>query len=758
MLSLLLTYMKNLHFLLWAILFPLFMEACSSDELDNTIVQEGNEISKIEAILSPFDVGETESRTAFNFGSTSVDTPVWAEGDIIGIYPSAGGDQLSFPIIDGVGTKTCVFTGGGWALKASTATETYTYTAYSPFNRNYYMLEDNTALPISMLGQKQTGNNNSSHLGAYHIQIANGDTPTSGKISFKFKHKVAFVRMDIVAPCAATWKSITLESNATFTPQATMNLSLDVPTITPVAQSNSVTLELENIKTTANDPSIIAYMVVLPVDFTGKTLTMKLTDSDDNIYTIPASIENPRGVDNPRKFDAASARWISTDFERIRYVTFTADAEQTLTMSKAVGTLQYSVNGSAWNELGTNTIEFGGSKGNLRLRGKSLTGTSASLVDYNNYSTIIFGNNTSVACTGDIRTLIDYENYTTAKTENARFRNLFKNCTCLTTAPDLPAEALADFCYDNMFEGCKSLQEAPQLPAKTIPSGGYYHMFEGCSSLIKAPELPAMTVGNAAYNTMFAGCTSLIDAPELPATTLEGENHYACMFMNCTSLKNIPTILPSMIATSNCYANMFDGCVSITTAPALPATTVSLWCYDSMFKGCVSLINAPEELPATELAPQCYPNMFSGCKNLKKAPKLPATKLTEQCYSGMFSGCTSLETAPELPATTLTSSCYSAMFKNCTSLKMGPKLEAKILVSGCYNHMFYGCSNLNEITMLATQLSANMYFSSCLYEWVKDVPSIGTFYKASAMKSLGQSEDWYDGIPYGWTVKNYGEE
>ena len=40
------------------------------------------------------------------------------------------------------------------------------------------------------------------------------------------------------------------------------------------------------------------------------------------------------------------------------------------------------------------------------------------------------------------------------------------------------------------------------------------------------------------------------------------------------------------------------------------------------------------------------------------APKLPATTLSRNCYQQMFDGCTSLTTAPELPATTLTSSCY----------------------------------------------------------------------------------------------------
>ena len=34
--------------------------------------------------------------------------------------------------------------------------------------------------------------------------------------------------------------------------------------------------------------------------------------------------------------------------------------------------------------------------------------------------------------------------------------------------------------------------------------------------------------------------------------------------------------------------------------------------------------------------------MFSGCTGLTTAPELPATTLTSNCYNGMFSGCTKL--------------------------------------------------------------------------------------------------------------------
>lgn len=783
----------------------LFLLGCTSDELANAIVTEESEISEIEAISLPFDFEGGDSRTAINMGSTSIALPVWRDGDTIGIYPSAGGDQLSFPIVEGINTNKCNFTGGGWALKASTATTTYKYTAYTPFNRSYYLLRDNTALPVSMLGQKQVGNDNSDHLGAYDLQIANGDTPTSGKISFSFQHKVAIVRMDITAPCAATWKSIELESNAAFTTKAAMNLSLDVATVTPTAQSNSVTLELENVKTTESDLSIVAYMMMLPVDFTNKTLSMKLTDTDDNVYTAPVTFRNPTNIANPRKFGEANPRWItaefeeSTDTEEIPYVTFTANGPQTLTMSYELKTFEYSVNNGEWKPLGTSTVAFGGTLGNLRLRGKNLQGTLIENSYGHKYnSQISFGNSTSVSCSGDIRTLLDYSNYLNVTTKYANFKKMFYNCTQLTSTPDLPAKDLAYSCYDSMFYGCTNLISVSKLPAEKLSSGCYYMMFYGCTNLLAPPVLPAMTMYEDCYRLMFYGCTNLTDPPVLPATELNTEC-YQGMFGECINLKRAP-ILPAMTMYKGCYQGMFSGCTSLKEAPKLPATTLAENCYNMMFHGCTNLTEAPE-LPATTLAEDCYSYMFYNCTSLTEAPALPATTLADNCYESMFAKCKSLINAPNLPASTLTKGCYASMFVGCNSLKKSPVISALVLsekscsrmfyncsslekspelsavllanncyeemfgkcinlletpilsasslADNCYKSMFAGCTRLSKVIMLATTFSSNSFSG-----WLSGVSSTGTFVKAPEMTTLPTGSD---GIPSGWTVVDYEE-
>ena len=48
---------------------------------------------------------------------------------------------------------------------------------------------------------------------------------------------------------------------------------------------------------------------------------------------------------------------------------------------------------------------------------------------------------------------------------------MFRDCTSLTTAPELPATTLAPYCYANMFDKCTSLTSAQAiLPATTIKS------------------------------------------------------------------------------------------------------------------------------------------------------------------------------------------------------------------------------------------------------------------------------------------------
>ena len=103
---------------------------------------------------------------------------------------------------------------------------------------------------------------------------------------------------------------------------------------------------------------------------------------------------------------------------------------------------------------------------------------------------------------------------------------------------DLEQTTLAKYCYYGMFRGCTGITSAPELPATTLATYCYAYMFSGCTGLTSAPELPATTLSSNCYQSMFSGCTGLTSAPELPATTLAG-SCYKSMFHGCTNLSLI---------------------------------------------------------------------------------------------------------------------------------------------------------------------------------------------------------------------------
>ena len=167
------------------------------------------------------------------------------------------------------------------------------------------------------------------------------------------------------------------------------------------------------------------------------------------------------------------------------------------------------------------------------------------------------------------------------------FAYLFYDCTGLTSAPELPATVLAEYCYHSMFSGCTGLTSAPELPATALAEYCYQSMFSRCTGLTSAPELPATVLADYCYRHMFRGCTSLTSAPELPATVLK-ESCYGSMFRNCTSLASASK-LHAMSLTDSCCSEMFSGCTSLASAPELPAMSLTDSCYNNMFKNCTSL-------------------------------------------------------------------------------------------------------------------------------------------------------------------------
>lgn len=250
--------------------------------------------------------------------------------------------------------------------------------------------------------------------------------------------------------------------------------------------------------------------------------------------------------------DMTVAEWLPGEttsgvaLERPDYLTFTANEYQYFRMlctgEYDPSDLEYSVNFGEWKKYTYGiSVTFGGKYGNLRLRGKNVTGTAE---NETKYATISLPRNVKVQCTGDIRTLLDYNDYKNVNTANARFCYLFFKCAALTSVPKLPAKDLADHCYHNMFAECTAIEKAPELPATKLKEYCYYCMFDGCTALTEVPDLPAENLPEQCYHWMFLGCKELVKGPKISAATI---SQYSCygMFSSCAKLSSVALLMPN---------------------------------------------------------------------------------------------------------------------------------------------------------------------------------------------------------------------
>ena len=630
----------------------LLFAGCAKENITPTETPDNNS-PKGDITLS-FSASQTGFGTKAEIGATTGDgtsnsTAInWQESDKISVFD---GDNKNCPFsTKDFSTETptsCTFEGNVTKL-ATDYTAVYPYTADATIDKTGVI--SGVTLPATQIAVEGSFDPSAALMAAKTV---------SGGRDLAFKNLVGYVKVATdfdckkIELCAASGEKLAGVGTISFT-DVTPSFALGE------GAESTITLRPKGEGTLA---ALKTYYIAVPATTLAAGWKISFTATDDKVYT--------RQGTKPIEFKTNTVINLGTIYlnDFIPYVTFTAESEQTFNMYRNFFPLgeneyfEYSVGGGKWVkiEAKVENIKFGGNLGKLRLRGKSSKGTALSDA-YNGYeySEIRFTTkNSPVDCTGDIRTLIDYEDYANANTTDARFCKLFNLNEELRTAPSLPAQSLASYCYYAMFRVCTSLTTAPKLPAETLADYCYTEMFLGCSALTEAPKLPAKTLASFCYKRMFTNCTSLTTAPELPAESLA----------------------------SHCYADMFWGCKALTTAPKLPADL---------------------------LASSCYQNMFRDCTALTTAPQLLVGELVDYCYDGMFYGCTSLTTAPDLPAFKLASSCYQNMFNGCTALTTAPQLLVGELVDYCYAGMFYGCSQLSSVTMGAFDVSAFM----CLENWL----------------------------------------
>ena len=525
----------------------LALASCSSAE-DFFTENLGDNNKSVKMTFTASQENGSATRTAIGTegGKTKIH---WSESDVIKV--TNGTETNDFTLTAGQGTTKATFNGE--------ISESATYYAIYP-NQNGVSFSGNKFSGVELKAEQEAVEGSFDSKAAIMVAKSNGT-------NLPFKNVVAYFKVTPTFDCS---EIVVTAHKSTDALAGKFDVAIDGEGTPSISNITNKSREVKLTGTIKKDKDY--YILLLPGTFEyGFSVTLKPKDDTTKKYFKQKNSSftlNRNDLWNLGKMEGATEVSEST----IPYITFTANEEQTFKYydySYQVNTgvandanqyLEYSVNGGEWQNFNyVQSVSFGGSNGDLRLRAK---------VDQGKYVAsdagpmFKFGNdNVEVNCTGDIRTLIDYENYYCANTSNAKFMNFFNSMTNLKSAPDLPSMELASQCYYAMFKGCTGLTTAPELPATTLVYSCYYEMFNGCTSLTTAPDLPATTLADDCYNAMFKGCTGLTTAPKLTATTL----------------------------VRSCYKEMFSGCTGLTTAPELPATKLAFYCYNKMFYGCSKL-------------------------------------------------------------------------------------------------------------------------------------------------------------------------
>ncbi len=437
---------------------------------------------------------ENEAGTRAEIGQTTGDdkkttTILWSEGDDLSVF-DGDNSNIEFSIKSGTGTASGTFEG-----EVSKTSDKYV--ALHPYQSAATISSDRNSISGVTLSSEQTA-----VAGSFDPEAALMTAVEATKGTLAFKNIVGYIKVTPTSDC----KKITLTSNSTSVNLAgTVDISI-ADDGTPTANIASSASDASNSVSISGDikAGSTYYIAALPATLEGG---FKL------IFTDSEGKETSKTSSNTLTIKRNTITDLGIVSGTTPYLTFSAASAQKFKMNLYgsgvnASDFKYSVGNGAWTTLAFNTtVEFGGTKGDLRLRGTSSVGTAAG--NYN-YSTISFtDSNVEVECTGDIRTLVDWEDYANADTKNARFQGLFLGCSVLTSAPELPATKLADYCYDSMFTGCTKLGTAPKLPATTLAQSCYYSMFYGCTALKSEIELPATALVMECYLSMFYGCSSL---------------------------------------------------------------------------------------------------------------------------------------------------------------------------------------------------------------------------------------------------------
>lgn len=278
-------------------LLLLSLATASCNETENCMIEES--VENVSFVIAPpqfFDDGAPGTKSYYDITSNEY---LWNATDTLGIYPDTG-SQVYFVIgQDGADKHDAVFDGGGWAFKSSSR-----YYSYFPFQGDFYL--DRHCIPVSYLGQKQSGKTSVKHVSPYMFSYTDPTSASSGSLYFTYRMLGAVV-MPVISNVTGSFVKLTLEAeDDLFIQKGHYDLMATEPSIVADELSNTLSIGLEDFSLSSGETATV-YMMCGPAALRGKKLLIKLEDQEGGIWTCTkASISSDYTKNSIRKLTCNS--------------------------------------------------------------------------------------------------------------------------------------------------------------------------------------------------------------------------------------------------------------------------------------------------------------------------------------------------------------------------------------------------------------------------------------------------------------------
>lgn len=280
-------------------LFVLALAACTTETLlPSEMTEETQEYTSVRMSLPPavFDDCPETKNEALLGSSISY---VWSATDTVGIFPGAG-SQIYFSMATGAGQTSAKFDGGGWALKKGSD-----YYSYFPFVPDFYI--DKRAIPVTFVGQNQTGNGDPTHayLGNYCYMVAKGVADeATGSLFFNYERVGVLFRIRIPVQ-AGVYTSLSVRvSDKILAESGTIDAVNITKTIDDPVYTDKITLSLNDV-VMQSDGTLVGFLMLPPFNVLGSQVNFELVKEDGSVVIASAVGKNfvlGKTYDNAPKF------------------------------------------------------------------------------------------------------------------------------------------------------------------------------------------------------------------------------------------------------------------------------------------------------------------------------------------------------------------------------------------------------------------------------------------------------------------------